>query len=339
MPTVYIENRRVFGFDPSDPITVSYGVPLADGPTGKANPELLRVHPSHGHDQAIVNGVSRIGYMRGGTAALWKDEDMAHVFTSRATAFIEKHKDRPFFLYFAPHDPHVPRLPHPRFVGRSGQGPRGDAIVQADWSVGEILGALDRLGLTRSTLVIFTSDNGPVLDDGYKDDAVEKAGKHAPAGPLRGGKYSTFEGGTRVPFIVRWPARVKRGVSDALVSHVDLLASFAVLTGQGLAGADAPDSRPLLPALLGRSRTGRREFVEQGSGLALRLGQWKYIEPNKGPRVSAQTNIELGNDLEPQLYDLAADVRERTNVAAKNPKRSREMDELLQRIKRAGRSP
>jgi arylsulfatase A-like enzyme len=133
VPTVYIENRHVVGLDPNDPITISYDGPIGDWPTGKANPDLLKIHPSHGHDQTIVNGISRIGYMHGGKAALWKDEDMAQVFTTQATGFIEKHKDQPFFLYFAPHDPHVPRVPHPRFVGRTKMGPRGDVIAQCDW--------------------------------------------------------------------------------------------------------------------------------------------------------------------------------------------------------------
>src|SRR5580765_6426275 len=100
-------------------------------------------------------------------------------------------------------------------------GPRGDAIVEADWSVGEVLRTLDRLGLTNNTLVIFTSDNGPVVDDGYRDQAVEKLGGHKPAGPYRGGKYSNFEAGTRVPWIMRWPGHVTHGVSNALVSQVD----------------------------------------------------------------------------------------------------------------------
>lgn len=137
VPTVYIENRRVVGLDPADPISVRYSERIGDWPTGRANPDLLKVRPSHGHDQTITNGISRIGYMTGGKAALWKDEDMADVFTSRAVAFIEQHKERPFFLYFALHDPHVPRVPHPRFAGKTAMGPRGDVIVQADWSVGE----------------------------------------------------------------------------------------------------------------------------------------------------------------------------------------------------------
>ncbi len=181
VPTVYVENRRVVGLDPADPIAVSYAKPLDDGPTGRSHPDLLtRMRPSHGHDQTIVNGISRIGYMTGGRAAHWKDEDMADVFTSRAVAFVEQHRDRRFFLYFALHDPHVPRVPHPRFVGQTNLGPRGDVIAQLDWSVGEVLKALDRLGLARDTIVLVTSDNGPVIDDGYQDDAVSRLGSHRP---------------------------------------------------------------------------------------------------------------------------------------------------------------
>ena len=333
VPTVYVENGRVAGLDPADPIRVSYGKPIGDSPTGKSNPELLRIHPSHGHDQTIVNGISRIGYMTGGKAALWKDEEMADVFTSKATTFIESRQNTPFFLYFALHDPHVPRVPHPRFAGATPMGPRGDAIAQADWCVGEILNALERLKLASNTIVILTSDNGPVIDDGYKDDAVAKLGGHKPAGPYRGGKYSNFEGGTRVPFLVRWPGRVARGVSGALVSQVDFLASFAAFTGQTLAAGDAPDSHDVMPALLGTSKSGRRELVEQAGALALRLEQWKYIEPGDGPRLNASTDTELGNDTAAQLYDLATDPGETRNVAAQQAERLKEMEAVLRRIK------
>jgi arylsulfatase A-like enzyme len=338
VPTVYVENRRVVGLDPADPITVRYDAPIGDWPTGSARPDLLKVQPSHGHDQTIVNGISRIGYMTGGRAALWKDEDMAHVFTSRATAFIAQHKDGPFFLYFAPHDPHVPRVPNARFAGKTGLGPRGDVIVQADWSVGEILGALDQLGLRNNTLVIFTSDNGPVVDDGYRDDAVAKLGSHKPAGPFRGGKYSNFEAGTRVPLIVNWPGHVKRGVSDALVSHIDLLASLAAFGGHSLAQTDAPDSYNLWQTFVGQANTGRSVFVEQGSGLALRQGPWKYIEPSNRRRLNPETNTELGNDPAPQLYNLTADPGERQNVAEKFPAKVTEMQKVLQEIQAARRT-
>src|SRR5690606_4696747 len=146
---------------------------IGDEPTGKANPDLLKMHPSHGHDMTIVNGISRIGYMSGGKAARWIDEDMADTITAKATQFIEKHQQEPFFLFFSLHDVHVPRVPHPRFAGKSGMGPRGDVILQMDWCVGEIVATLDKLKLTEKTLVIFTSDNGPVVDDGYRDEAVK----------------------------------------------------------------------------------------------------------------------------------------------------------------------
>src|SRR5262249_48754790 len=152
------------------------------------NPELLRMRHSHGHDNSIVNGIGRIGYMSGGKKALWVDEDIADTLTSKAVSFIDRNKARPFFLYFAPHDIHVPRVPHKRFAGATQMGPRGDAIAELDWSVGQVLDTLERLKLTRNTMFVFSSDNGPVVDDGYQDQAVEKLGDHKPAGPLRGGK-------------------------------------------------------------------------------------------------------------------------------------------------------
>ena len=333
VPTVYVEDRRVVGLDPADPIAVSYTAPVDDSATGRNNPDQLKMAPSHGHDQTIVNGISRIGYMKGGKAARWTDEDMADVFTRQAVRFIEQQKAQPFFLFFALHDPHVPRVPHPRFVGKTTLGPRGDAIVEADWSVGRILETLDRLKLSGNTLVIFTSDNGPVVDDGYKDDAVAKLGSHTPSGPFRGGKYSHFEGGTRVPFIVRWPGHVKPGTSDALISQVDFLASFAALVQKALATGDGPDSVDTLAALLGTAKTGRTELVEQAGGQALRSGRWKFIEASKRPRMNKETNTELGNDAVPQLYDLSKDPGERQNVAEQHPDKVKELQARLQAIR------
>jgi arylsulfatase A-like enzyme len=277
------------------------------------------MHPSHGHDMAIVDGISRIGYMKGGKSALWKDEEMADTFTREAVGFIGRSRPGPFFLYFATHDILVPRVPHPRFVGKSGMGPRGDAIVEFDWSVGELLRALDEGGLADKTLVILTSDNGPVVDDGYRDRAVEMRGDHRPAGPYRGGKYSKFEGGTRVPFLVRWPGRVKPGTSKALVSQVDLLASLGALVGANGRIASATDSRDHLAALLGDDPVGRESLIEHAGGLALRRGKWKFIPASNGPRKNVATDSELGNDPSPQLYDLDADPGESRNVAAEHP--------------------
>jgi arylsulfatase A-like enzyme/type 1 glutamine amidotransferase len=333
VPTVYVENGRVVGLDPADPIRVSYQDRIGEGPTGRTDPDRLKMHPSAGHDQTIVNGISRIGYMSGGRAALWTDEEMADTFTRRAVRFLEEHRSEPFFLYFATHDPHVPRVPHPRFAGTTGLGPRGDAIAELDACVGEIVAALDRLGLASNTLVVFTSDNGPVVDDGYRDEAVTRLGRHRPAGPLRGGKYSKFEAGTRVPFIVRFPGRVTPGTSSALVSQVDFVASFAAWLGRPLARGDAPDSEDLMAALLGAARAGRKTLVEQAGGLALREGTWKYIEPSEGRAVNEETKTELGNAPAPQLYDLAADLGETRNLAPAHPDRVAQMQERLRQIR------
>ena len=203
---------------------------------------------------------------------------------------------------------------------------------------GRILETLDRLKLADRTLVLFTSDNGPVVDDGYRDQAVEKLGGHRPSGPLRGGKYSAFDGGTRVPMIVRWPGRVKPGVSDALIGQVDFLASFAALAGQPLAAQDAPDSFDVLGALLGSSPTGRDELVEQAGALSLISGRWKLISPHEGRKVHPETMIELGNDARPQLYDLSIDLGERTNVAGDHPQVVRDLSARLARIRQEGRS-
>ena len=338
VPCVYVKDRRVVGLDPKDPIRVDYTKPIANEPTGRKNPELLKMHPSHGHDMAIVSGVSRIGYMTGGKSALWVDETMADTFVSNGLEFIEQNRNRPFFLYFATHDIHVPRLPHPRFAKQTTMGPRGDAIAELDWTAGKLLDQLDRLGLTKNTLVVFSSDNGPVVDDGYRDQAVEKLGNHKPAGPLRGGKYSNFEGGTRVPLVVRWPERIKPAVSEALVGQYDFFASFARLSGQKLAEDAAPDSFDVLPALLGESETGREWIVEHARALSIRKGEYKMIEANPGPAVNKNTNTEMGSGPRPQLYRVTQDRGEQHDLAAEMPAKVKELTALLDHLKNSPRT-
>ena len=337
-PCVYVENRLVVGVDATDPIKVSYKEPLREEPIGREHPELLRVHPSHGHDDTIINGISRIGYMAGGKKARWVDEEMAEVFTKKAVEWLEHApKDKPFFLYFATHDIHVPRVPGKRFAGTSGCGVRGDVIQELDWSVGEVMVALERLKVADNTLVIFSSDNGSVIDDGYKDGAVENLNGHKAAGPYRGGKYSNFEGGTRVPLIARWPGHVKQGVSNALVCHVDFLASFAALTGQTLPEDSAPDSFNVLDALLGQLPTGRKTLIEHASQTSLREDLWKYIPAGPGKKFNL-TGTELGNDPAGQLYNLKDDPGEQTNLAKQEADRTKAMMEFIRNLKAAGRS-
>jgi len=335
VPCVFVEDRHVVGLDPNDPISVSYGKPIGNDPTGKGHPELLKMQTSLGHDQTIVNGISRIGYMTGGQRARWTDENIADILTNKAKKFIVSNKAKPFFLYFATHDIHVPRVPNQRFVGKSNLGVRGDAILEFDWSVGEIIKTLDSLHLSENTIVIISSDNGPVVDDGYKDFAWENLNGHTPAGPLRGGKYSAFDGGTCIPFIVKWKGHVKPNTSKALVSQLDLFASFAKLTGQKLADNDAPDSFNELPVLLGENTKGRDYIIEHAVNgtLSIIKGQWKYIEPHNGIKYDSATHIELGNDTKPQLYNLNNDLGEKKNVADQSPKILAELADLLKKVR------
>lgn len=338
VPCVYVENRRVVGLDMNDPIRVSFEGPIGNEPNGKDNPELLKIHPSHGHDNTIVNGISRIGFMTGGQAARWRDEDMADMITEKAIGFIENNKIKPFFLYFSTHDIHVPRVPHERFSGLNEMGARGDVILQMDWCVGEIMKKVKALKLKNNTMVIFTSDNGPVVDDGYHDESVKRLGNHKPAGPLRGGKYSAFEGGTRIPFIVSWPKKIKPGISDALVSQVDFLSSFAALVGYDCPANAGPDGINQIETLLGNNLKGRDYVISHNINgtLSIVKGKWKYIEPGTGPVMNKNVNIELGNNPLNQLYDVSSDIREQTNLAASNPDIVKELTELLEKVKNRG---
>ncbi|MDR1810710.1 MAG: arylsulfatase [Prevotella sp.] len=323
VPTVYVENGRVVGLEADDPIAVSYEHNFTDEPTALTHPELLKMQWAHGHNNSIVNGIPRIGYMKGGQKARWVDEEMADYFTGKVKQFITQNKERPFFLYFGLHQPHVPRTPNGRFVGSTGMGPRGDAIMEADWCVGEVVAHLRRQGLLENTLLIFTSDNGPVLNDGYKDQAVEKAGGHRPAGNLRGGKYSLYDAGTHVPFFVYWKDRIQPAVSDALVCQIDLMASLAALLRQP--APIASDSENLLDALTGKSRSGRKTLIVEAQGkLAIRKGEWILIPPYRGPETNLTGN-ELGNLPLFGLYNVKNDASQLENVAAVFPQKLEEL--------------
>lgn len=331
VPTVYIENGMVENLDPNDPIEVSYEKNFEGEPTGKDNPELLKMKWHHGHNNSIVNGIPRIGFMKGGESAKWVDEDMADTFLAKAMKYVVEHKNEPFFLYYALQQPHVPRTPNERFVGVSGLGPRGDVIVEADWCIGEFMKTLEAEGLLENTLIILSSDNGPVLNDGYYDDAVEKLKSHTPAGPLRGGKYSLFEAGTRVPFISYWKGVIKPSTSEAIISQIDILASLAKLVGSNDQGQDSKD---MLDVIMGKSQHGREELIlEATTRTALRKGDWVLIPPYGGPAKNMTVNIELGNSPEYQLYNLKEDIGEQNNLASTNEEKLDEMIVAFEKIR------
>lgn len=330
VPTVYVENGRVVGLDPDDPIEVSYEHNFPGEPTALDHPELLRMEWAHGHQNSIVNGIPRIGYMKGGEAARWVDEEMADYFSQKVKGFIDRHADRPFFLYYGLHEPHVPRAPHPRFAGATTQGPRGDAIVEADWCVGELIAYLERKGLLENTLILFTSDNGPVLNDGYKDGAAELAGDHKPAGGLRGGKYSLYDAGTHVPLFAYWKGHIEPVVSDALFCHLDLYASLGRLVGGEV--PEGLDSQELLDVLLGRSTAGREELVVEAEGrMGYRRGDWVLMPPYKGEERNLTGN-ELGNLPDYGLFNVAEDPGQRHNRYAEQPELAERMKEGLYRV-------
>jgi len=335
VPTVYIENGKVRDLDPNDPISVSYQGLVGNDPTGLSHPHLLRNQADEQHAKTIVDGTSRIGYMSGGQSARWTDEEMPDTFLNKAIEFVREQKDNPFFLFYAFHENHVPRVPHPRFVGSTSLGVRGDAVVQMDWSIGRLVEELEELGIVNNTLILFSSDNGPVLFDGYYDGAREMNGDHRAAGPWRGGKYSPFEGGTRLPLIAWWPERIQPGLSSAVISQVDLLASLAALTGAELPEGSAQDSMNLLPVLLGEGNEGRDHVVQQSTrGLSIRKGDWKYIEP--GSYREAKTGVDAQKIVTvPEtgaLYYLPEDPGETTDLAAQYPRIAQEMDTLLKRV-------
>lgn len=344
VPQVFVQDRRVKNLDPQDPLWVGDKIPSEDHPTGVTHRSTLKMDWSHGHNQTIHNGISRIGFYTGAVNARFRDEDLADVWVEESNRWIEAHKDGPFFLFFASHDIHVPRIAHERFQGKSSLGPRGDCILQLDWCVGQLMDTLDRLQIAENTLIVFCSDNGPVLDDGYKDDAVEKLGDHEPSGPYRGGKYSVWEGGTRIPFITRWKGRMAASVSDEVVCTIDLAASFAALTGQQIAADGCLDSMNLISALTGQvSAKGRDHLVQQDNGsgnYGLRVGDWKLVRLEK--RNKSQAVVSKVADPLPSakhsLYRLDSDPGERIDLTAKHPEVVQRLVSQLDEIIKVGRT-
>ncbi|WP_146403850.1 sulfatase family protein [Planctomycetes bacterium CA13] len=344
VPQVYVNDHRVENLDSSDPLWVGNKKPTEDHPTGVSHRSTLRLDWSHGHNHSIHNGIGRIGYYTGGHAARFRDEELADRWVNDSVKWIEQNRDEPFFLFFSSHDLHVPRMPHERFQGTTSLGLRGDSIAQLDWCVGELTDALDRLQIADNTLIVFCSDNGPVLDDGYKDEAVEKLGDHKPAGPFRGGKYNVYEAGTRTPLIVRWPGKVQPAVSDQIVCTIDLAASLSSLVGVPLPNDEAcRDSFDVSDALLGKpGAVGRPHLIQQDNGVkgnfGFRVGNWKLHR--YGAKNTYNVELHMKNSaIEPfQLFDLQTDPMETKNVIDEHPEIARQMKEELDTLIKQGHS-
>ncbi len=336
VPCVFVENGYVSGLDPEDPIFVDYEKKIGDLPTGEENPELVRLKPSQGHNNTIINGIPRIGWMTGGKSALWIDENIADTITDRAKQFICKNAKKPFFLYMGTQDVHVPRVPHPRFAGKSSMGDRGDVILQLDWTIGEIMKTLDSLNITDNTIFIFTSDNGAVIDDGYQDRALELLGTHKPSGISRGAKYSLYEGGTKIPFIIRWPEKIKPGIQEALFSQINVFASMSNLLNIDLNNGIAPDSKNQITDMLGETTTGTDYIIQQNldNTLSIICDGWKYIEPSDKPDIEFWTKTELGHSPDGMLFRINEDPSETINLINTHKEKAIELSAMLNDIKR-----
>lgn len=319
VPCVYIANETVDMQNLSDPIQVSYQQKIGNDPSGKERPDLLTLKPHLGHDATIVNGISRIGWMSGGNKARWKDEEMAQHLLNKATSYIEKHSKKPFFLYYAPHNAHEPRVPSPTFKGKSEAGIYGDVIEEFDYCVAEIVKSLVENGIYNNTIIIISSDNGPMIKEGYDDGALENINGHNPYGNLRGEKYSLHEGGTRVPFICSWPEKIHVPfIQEQPFSYIDMLSTFAGILNVPITEKESNDSKNGANLFKTSNAPLYREYImiQNNSGqIAIRKGDWKYIPANKNRKA--------------ELYNLSTDPSELHSMMLACPEKAHELLELV----------
>jgi len=294
----------------------------------------------------------------------WKLEKILPTLTDKAVAYIDQQAtrspDKPFFLYFASTAPHTPITPDKPFQGKSKAGPYGDLVHQVDWTLGQILKALERNKIADNTIVVFTSDNGsphragdPHLHgaDSARPGAIVDMYQHNPSASFRGMKWNIWEGGHRVPFIVRWPKRIEAGSKQANpVCLTDWMRTFAGIISHKLPANTAEDSFDIMPYLAGTSTKPIREAVvhhsgmagpkmDIGNGFAIRQGKWKLIH-GVGPHGRVKTRVKnLPNDHPPgELYDMQADPGEKTNLWNQHPEVVERLVALLQKYQQDGRS-
>lgn len=336
-PFVYVENHKVVGLTDEDPMV--YGK--------DANTRYF--DEKFGMD--VIGGAKE-------AHEKYKDRMVGTTLKEKALEWVRKQRSDPFFLYFAPTNIHHPFTPAPEFIGSSEAGRYGDFVHELDWIVGEIMGALKDENLERNTLVIFTSDNGGMLNRGGQ--TAWEAG-HRMNGDLLGFKFDAWEGGHRVPFIARWPGVIESGTqSDLLVSNIDMLATLAAIVDQPLKREQQKDSNNILPALTGEAETPVREHLvigpSQKSNLAIRKGNWIYISGQGGggftetdvgdhslggPPAFLFTHQEnsdiengriIGGAPPAQLYNLKEDPGQTQNLYEQYPKKVEELKGLLNDI-------
>ena len=277
----------------------------------------------------------------------WKLEEVMPTITHKAVDFIKstsKNK-QPFFLYFALTSPHVPIAPNGAFRGTSKAGPYGDFVQESDWAVSEILKAVAESGIENNTIIIFTSDNGSPGQDGTAmSGAMNSVFKydHFPNAPFRGMKTDLWEGGHHVPFIVKWPGKIKQNsVSDVTICHVDLLATCADLLHSTIPEKEAEDSYSILPLLLENSKEKyERPFTihHSGSGFfSIRKGEWKLITVGNsgGGLIPTKAEIVNGVPVPIQLYNIKEDIAERNNLYLQYPEKVKELQQLLMNSKQS----
>lgn len=297
--------------------------------------------PFHGNVPAAEHFLdSRPGPMVEG----WRQDQVMPTLTRKAVEWIRGQEagDQPFFLYFAWTSPHTPIVPADEFKGMSDAGGYGDYVVESDWSAGEVLKALDESGLSENTIVIFSSDNGP---EHIAYDRVRNY-RHRSMGPLRGVKRDLWEGGHRVPFIVKWPGMVGADqVSDALTSQIDVMATLATVVGYSLPDDAAEDSFSQLPVWLGDSGAVRNVHVHNTNEdhYAIRQDNWLLIDASTGeiaksPDWFNEENGYTSNRMDVALFDLTVDVAQRTDLAADHPELVEQMRSQLLKIRGQGHS-
>jgi arylsulfatase A-like enzyme len=346
-PYVYVENDQIVGADPDDPL-----VHIGRNAKGQATP-ITPIPPEAAQRSA--------NQFKGAIQAhkLYNDYQVGTTFAKKSVEWIKQRKGKPFFLYMATTNIHHPFTPAKRFQGTSQCGLYGDYIHELDWMVGEILACLEDTGLSDNTLVIFTSDNGGMFNRGGQ--AAFKAG-HRINGDLLGFKFGVWEGGHRVPFIVRWPGKVPAATtSKELIGNVDMLATLAAATGQKLDQDQQADSVNMLPALVGDPIKPIRDHMilapNKGTHLSVRKGKWMYI-PRQGSGGFGGRNVgshtfagpaaasfvgSINSDIHngkikqgappAQLYDLENDPNQTKNIYRKHPEIVEQMQALLNRYR------